>query len=139
MCLCFAVTQSNNIALKKNIYKNTPIQCSFTIKKKKESCSIATQKLPYAGPRLTSESHRLLMKLRIFFRGPRGIPNSFRSLSWQRALKGLDVNRETIKHCLRCCLMCACVSGNYQRFQVYIFCQQYFQILLQAQPCESLL
>lgn len=31
------------------------------------------------------------MWFRIFFRGPRGIPKSLRSLSWQRALKGTDV------------------------------------------------
>lgn len=86
----------------------------------KKGCSIDKQKLLNVRPCLTSESHLLLMKLRIFFRGPRGIPNPFRSLSWQRALKGTDINREKIKHCLSltlfdvCVRAGVCVPANYQ-------------------------
>lgn len=98
--VCSYSEQQNSLKTKPTHPFNAVLPC-------KKSCSIDKQKLLNARPCLTSESHLLLMKLRIFFRGPRGIPNSFRSLSWQRALKGKDINREMIKHCLWCCLKCA--------------------------------
>lgn len=66
---------------------------------------------------LTCNRNFLLTWFRIFFRGPRGIPKSLRSLSWQRALKGTDVplsqsHTYTGETPDLLCHLCACITSD---------------------------